>query len=411
MTPARLLSSARTRGSTLVLATILLIALNLRTAVTSIGALLDEVNGGLRLSPALDSVITMLPAACFAVVGAFTGRIVNRLGETRLLIAAMAALAAGQAVRASTTSTAIFVITSVVALAGIAVSNVLLPGLVKRYFPGRVGLVTGAYTMALSLGTSLAAAASVPVANAAHSWRAGIGVWALAAAVAMVPLLVVTRTPAWTGTAMKAAPRAAGARPRRPVVRVGRTRIGWAMAIFFGAQAFSGYATMGWLAHLFRDAGYSAQAAGLLLAAVTAAGVPIALIMPTIAARRPDQRALVLWLSAAMATSYIGLALAPGSAALLWVTLLAIGQGTFPLALTMIGMRSTTSAGTVALSAFAQSGGYVIAALGPLTVGALYEWTGGWWAPVAALLTMCAVQVVAGLAAARPRLLEDELAR
>ncbi|MET8064909.1 MFS transporter, partial [Micromonospora sp. NPDC005313] len=203
-----------------------------------------------------------------------------------------------------------------------------------------------------------------------------------------------------------APPAVAVAAPAR--VQPARTRLGWAMAVYFGAQSLSGYAIMGWLAQLFRDAGYRPEVAGLLLAGVTALGVPVALMMPTLAGRLATLRPLVLSLTVFSAAAYTGLALAPRGLAPLWVLLLALGQGAFPLILTTIGLRARTAEGTVALSAFAQSTGYVIAALGPLLVGILYEATGGWTAPIGFLLVALAVQTAAGMVIARPRYIEDE---
>ncbi|MEU0546869.1 MFS transporter [Micromonospora sp. NPDC005979] len=380
----------------------LLVALNLRMAVTSLGALLDEIRAGLGLSGVMAGLVTTLPTIAFAGLGALTPWLVRRVAPARVLVVAMIVLAVGQVLRAATDSAWIFVLTSALALAGIAVANILLPMLVKQHFGHRTGLVTGAYTMALTLGTTVAAASAVPIAHAFGSWRAGLGVWAGLAAVAVlpwVPLALRTRR-----GARRATPTAAVAARVRPA----RTRLGWAMAIYFGAQSLSGYAIMGWLAQLFRDAGYRPESAGLLLAGVTALGVPIALLMPTLAGRLATLRPLVFGLTGASALAYLGLALAPHGAALLWVTLLALGQGAFPLILTTIGLRARTADGTVALSAFAQSTGYVIAALGPLSVGILYEITGGWTAPIGFLLAALAVQTAAGMAIARPRYVEDE---
>lgn len=390
-------------GGALVLVGMLLVALNLRAVVTSLGALLDEVRDGLGLSGATAGLITTLPTIAFAGLGALTPWLVRRVAPARVLVVAMLALAVGQVLRVVTDSTWVFVLTSALALSGIAVANILLPMLVKQHFPHRTGLVTGAYTMALTVGTTVAAASAVPIAHAFGSWRAGLGVWAAMAAVAVlpwVPLALRTRA-----GARRATPTAAAAPAR---VRPARTRLGWAMAVYFGAQSLSGYAIMGWLAQLFRDAGYQPESAGLLLAGVTALGVPIALLMPTLAGRLGSLRPLVLGLTTASALAYLGLALAPHRAALLWVALLAIGQGAFPMILTAIGLRARTAEGTVALSAFAQSTGYVIAALGPLMVGILYEVTGGWTAPIGFLLGALAVQTAAGMAIARPRYVEDE---
>jgi len=179
------------------------------------------------------------------------------------------------------------------------------------------------------------------------------------------------------------------------------------MALFFGTQSLAGYALMGWLAQLFRDAGFSGATAGLLLAAVTACSVPVALLTPAIAARLRDLRPVVLGLTGLVGFAYVGLALAPGTATLLWEGTLSLGQGSFPLALAMIGLRARTPEGTVALSAFTQSTGYLLAALGPLLVGVLYGATGGWLAPLSFLMAANIVQAMAGLAVARPRFVED----
>ncbi|MFC4148993.1 CynX/NimT family MFS transporter [Micromonospora mangrovi] len=391
-------------GGALVLVGMLLVALNLRAAVTSLGALLDEVRGGLGLSGTMAGLVTTLPTIAFAGLGALTPWLVRRYAPARVLVVAMLALTVGQVLRVVTDSTLVFVLTSALALAGIAVANILLPMLVKQHFPRRTGLVTGAYTMSLTIGTTVAAASAVPIAHAFGSWRAGLGVWAGLAALAVLP---------WVPLALRAraarraaTPTVAVATPAR--VRPGRTRLGWAMAVYFGAQSLSGYAIMGWLAQLFRDAGYRPEAAGLLLAGVTALGVPVALTMPTLAGRLRTLRQLVLSLTAFSTAAYVGLALAPHGLAPLWVLLLALGQGAFPLILTTIGLRARTAEGTVALSAFAQSTGYVIAALGPLLVGILYEATGGWTAPIGFLLGALAVQTAAGMAIARPRYIEDE---
>ncbi|MFI6331547.1 MFS transporter [Micromonospora chersina] len=396
--------AAPARGGLLVLVGMLLVAVNLRAAVTSLGALLDEIRDGLGLSGTMAGLVTTLPTIAFAGLGALTPWLVRRWAAARVLVVAMLALTVGQVLRVLTDSAAVFVLTSALALAGIAVANILLPMLVKQHFPHRTGLVTGAYTMALTVGTTVAAASAVPVAHAFGSWRAGLGVWAGLAAVAVLPWVPL----ALRARAARRAPAPAVAAAGAARVRPARTRLGWAMAVYFGAQSLSGYAIMGWLAQLFRDAGYAPEAAGLLLAGVTALGVPVALMMPTLAGRLPTLRPLVLSLTAFSTAAYVGLALAPHGLAPLWVLLLALGQGAFPLILTTIGLRARTAEGTVALSAFAQSTGYVIAALGPLLVGILYEATGGWTAPLGFLLVALAVQTTAGMVIARPRHIEDE---
>jgi CP family cyanate transporter-like MFS transporter len=164
------------RSGIVVLAGVLLVAVNLRAAITSLGALLDEVRDGLHLSGAMAGVVTTMPTIAFAVFGALTPWLTRRVAPARLLLAAMVALAFGQVLRIAFGSAAAFLAASALALGGIAVANILLPMLVKQHFPHHAGLVTGAYTMALTAGASAGAAAAVPVASAFGSWQAGLAV-------------------------------------------------------------------------------------------------------------------------------------------------------------------------------------------------------------------------------------------
>ncbi|WP_310376694.1 CynX/NimT family MFS transporter [Catenuloplanes atrovinosus] len=398
-------SGRRVRGTLLVLAAMLLVALNLRTSITSVGSLLTEVRAGLHLSGLMAGVVTTMPTIAFAVFGAFTPVLVRRFAAPRVLVAAMAALVAGQALRVITDSAVIFVVTGALALSGIAVGNVLMPMLVKQHFPERTGLVTGMYSVSMSIGATVGAAAAVPIAHAFGSWRAGLGVWAI---------LALAAIPLWLPAALRrpsAAPAAVSGAKALARVRPGATRLGWAMAIFFGAQSLSGYAAMGWLPTLFRDAGFAAEHAGLLLGILSVVGVPMGLIMPSLAARVRRLHGLILALAGLMIVSYLGMMLAPHAGAYLWVVVLSIGQSSFPLALTVLGLRARTPEGTVALSAFAQSIGYLFAALGPLLVGYFYGLTGGWTVPMLFLIGIAVLQAVAGLFIAAPRFVEDEQSR
>lgn len=387
---------------------VILVSLNLRSAVTSLGALLPEVSQGVGLSPTLAGVVTMLPTLSFAVAGSFAPWLSRQFSPARILVVAMGMLAANLVVRAVTDMVWVFLVATALALAGIAVANVLMPALVKEHFPDRIGLLTGVYTMCMLFGASTAAAAAVPIAQWAGTWRVGLGGWALLAAVALLawlPAAVRRGSPLRIGVASAAGGPISGAADRvRPV----RTSLGWAMALFFGCQSLTAYAVMGWLPQLFRDAGYSSATAGLLLATLIAIGVPVAFVTPTLAARIPDLRPVVVALAAAACVGFLGLAVAPRGLALLWVLILTAGQAAFPLGLTMIGLRAHTPQGTVALSAFTQSTGYLIAGFGPLVVGMLYGATGGWVLPLGFLIAITVVHAGAGVVAGRPRFIEDE---
>ncbi|MCZ4096138.1 CynX/NimT family MFS transporter [Streptomyces sp. H39-C1] len=395
----------------LVLAGLVLAALNLRPAVTSLGPLMKEVRAGLGMSGAVAGFLTSVPALCFALFGIAAPRLARRFGAGAVVCAGMAAIATGLLLRPFASGTVLFLAASAVALAGIAVSNILMPVIVKRYFPDRVGAMTGLYSMALSLGTAAAAAATVPLTSAmGHGWRLGLGVWAALAVVAIVPWLGLVRD---RSSAARPAP--AGSGPATDgntdgnTGRIIRSRTAWALACFFGLQATAAYVTMGWMPQIFRDAGLSAGTAGALLAVTMVMGVPLSFALPSLAGRMRHQGPLVVVLALFGLAGYTGLWLAPAGAPWVWALLLGIANCAFPLALTMVGMRSRTGAGVVRLSAFAQSTGYLISIPGPILVGALYQHSGGWDLPIALMAALMVPQIVVGVLAGRNRYIEDEL--
>jgi CP family cyanate transporter-like MFS transporter len=305
----------------------------------------------------------------------------------------------GLALRARAESSASFLLLSVLALAGMAAANVLLPSLVKLHFPHRIGTVTSLYTTALAIGLTAALTLTVPVSDALGGWRYGLGGWAALALVAAVPWLWLV------------------AHDRRPeeephdirITDVARTRLGWAMMLFFGLQSMHAYAIFGWFAELFRDDGYSPTVAGFLVGVVAATSIPLSLWLPGAAARREDQRSLMIAVMACYPVAYVGLMVTPRQLDVLWAVVAGVGTCTFPLILTLIGLRSHTPAGTAALSGFTQAAGYLLAAAGPFTVGLLHTATGGWTGPLVFLTALTVPQLLLGAYVARPAYVEDQL--
>ncbi|MEU6390002.1 CynX/NimT family MFS transporter [Streptomyces sp. NPDC046939] len=386
---------------------IVLAALNLRPAITSLGALLEEVRDGLGMSGSVAGLLTSVPPLCFAVFGVMAPRLARRFGASAVVCAGMAAIATGLIVRPYAGNTAGFLAASALALMGIAVSNVLMPVIVKRWFPDRVGSMTGLYSMALAMGTSLAAAATVPVTDAlGGNWQSGLAVWAALGVAAVLPWAPLARA----RSAGPAEPTRSTAAGQGDGLRITRSRTAWALAVFFGLQATAAYITMGWMAQIFRDAGVSASTAGVLLAVTMSMGIPLAFVIPRVAARLPRQGPIVIVLGVCGLAGYAGLYFAPASGAWAWAILLGVSNCAFPLALTMVGMRARTGAGVAKLSAFAQSTGYLISIPGPLLVGVLYQSSGGWGVPIALMAALMVPQIVVGVLAGRDRTVEDEAA-
>lgn len=384
----------------LIVVAIVLTGLTMRVAVSSVGAVLDDVEAGLGLSSGAAGVITTLPVIAFAGIGYLGPRLAHRLGEHRLLAAALLAATAGLALRAAVGDIWLFGLLSMLALAGGAIANVLMPALVKRHFPEQIGKLTAVYTTSLAIGTTAAAGLTVPLAGLdGGSWRFGIGSWAALTLVAILPWL----------PSLPADKPAAEDRPVRiPVSRMARSKLAWALALMFGTQSFQAYIAFGWFANFFRHYHLAATEAGLLVAFYSGLSIPISMIIPALAVR--GQRPMVALLAVAAAVSYLGMLAAPIGGAWLWMLLGGIGSGMFPLTLTMIGLRSREPANTAALSAFVQSVGYLVAGSGPLLVGLLLGLTGDDWTwPLILLLVAVTLSGSFGWYAARPRYVEDEL--
>jgi cyanate transporter len=401
-TPAVAAASHR-RGLLLIGVAIVLTGLNLRTAVNSVGPVLEEIQTGLGLSSGMAGVVTSLPVLCFAALGFAGPPLSARFRDAHVLAGALLTMAAGLVLRAVAGSFWLFLAGTVLAMTGGALGNVLLPSLVKRYFPDRTGLLVGAYSTALSLGGAVASVATQPSADAVgvDGWRWGLGVWAALALVAAVSWVAVPVTPG--------ASRGSHAAVRMRALM--HSRIAIALAVFFGLQAMQAYVIIGWSAQYLRDAGLSAATAGLLLGVNTVVVIPLNAVVPALTVRPGFQRPLLAVFMACYVAGWIGLWQAPLRAPWLWMMLLGIGMGTFAMVLTLIGLRARTAETTAALSTVTQGWGYVLAAAGPLLVGVFRGSSGGYTGMFVLVLVGVAALSALGWVVTRNRYVDDEVNR
>jgi CP family cyanate transporter-like MFS transporter len=371
----------------LLAAALLLVSFNLRPAIASVSPLLVTIQRAADLSPLAAAMLTTLPLVCFGVLGLVTPRIVRRTGIGGLLLGCLAVLTGGVLLRSVPSNAALFAGTVAIGV-GVAIVNVLMPGLVKKDFPGRVGLMTGLYTMALSAGPAVAGAVSVPLEHLFDgSWRLALGFWALPAALATlawVPLRRHDRT---------VAPRASD-----PAERIAwRSPVAWALTAYMGLQSFNFYAVLAWLPTLLHDRGTSLVTSGLLLALVNVVGIFSALVTPVVAHRMHDQRVATLVSTATLAVGLGGLLLDSRHLEVPSAIMLGLGQGSaISLALMMMVLRAANSSQATALSGRAQGLGYLVAASGPALAGVAYSLSGGWTIPLVLLLAMLVPQLAAG---------------
>ncbi|MBX6724279.1 MAG: MFS transporter, partial [Dactylosporangium sp.] len=337
-------------------------------------------------------LLTTLPVLCFGLLSPFAALLGRRIGIESALLAAMLAVAAGSVVRVGPSAWWMVAGTAVIG-AAITVGNVLMPSVVKQDFPRRQGLVTGVTTAAMTAGAAVAAVAAAPLARfAGLGWRGALVVFGAVSAASAL---------AWL-------PRVRGGRHTAPALRPGgstllRSPVTWHLTGFMAMQSVLFYTVLTWLPTLLRDGGVSAAGAGWALGLFNLLGIATALALPTLAARRRDQRGLGVLVCAAWGVGLAGLLAAP-ALYLLWASLTGLAQGAgIGLALTLIVLRAGTPESARDLSGIVQSAGYLIASGGPVLAGVLRDASGGWGAPLAVLGVAVMVMTLSSLGAGRDR--------
>jgi CP family cyanate transporter-like MFS transporter len=384
---------SRIRGVLLVLG-IVLLAANLRPALTSVAPLIGQIQADTGIDNGIAGLFTTLPLLAFALLSPIAPRLARRFGMERVLLASLLVLAAGILLRSAEAIAALFLGTAILG-AAIAAGNVLLPGLVKREFPERAGLMTSVYSTALGVSAAIAAGASFPIAQQTGiGWRGALALWALLAFVAAVVWLPQIR-----GTR----PVNASAEAFQGVNGLWRSALAWQVTLFMGLQSLAYYVVLTWLPEILQEAGgMSASLAGWMLALAQAVGVAAMFLAPVLADRRPSQHGVVVAAVILTGIGTLGLLVAAGTATALWVVLLGLGQGaSFSLALTFFALRAPDPEHAAALSGMAQSAGYLLAAVGPFLFGVLRDATHAWSVPLALLFAITVCLLVAGLGAAR----------
>ncbi|MFJ2550804.1 CynX/NimT family MFS transporter [Microbacterium sp. NPDC087591] len=386
---------------------LLMIALNLRMGVASVGPVLPAIEQELGIPAAAAGLLTTIPVFAFGAFAFLTPALTRWIGLHRLLALTMVVVAVGIGIRLLPSPLALFGGTVLVG-AGIAVANVCMPAVIKQDFAHRLGLMMGLYSTALFLGAAAAAALTVPFMVALDgSWRGALGLWAIPAVLALL---------IWTPRAIRSvadSPMVAGApgdaiteSPDEPrLAMLLRDPVAWAVTGFMGLQSLSYYAALTWVPTLLHDAGVPASEAGLLLSYSSLPGIAAALLVPTMLRHIRPTWFPVVASALLCAAGLTGLLVAPaGAAAWVWMTLLGFGQGAaIALSLTYIVLRAPDARRTAHLSTMAQGIGYLLAGLGPIGLGLLHAVVGGWTAPVAALVVLLGVQAVMGAAASRER--------
>ena len=398
------LRSTQVMSALLLFTAVFVAAVNLRSGISSLGAVLADALAAFGVGGSLAGVITAIPGLFFSVLGLLAVPLATRMGLSRTLFIGMALSLLGLAARPWVGDIWAFIVLTVFVTVGIALANVLLPAWIKNHGGRHIVALMTVYGSVLGIS----GAAGPLTALLSDDFRWALFLWAVPAALQVVVWFVVVLR-VGRDVPTSTSPRAEQAGVEKQV-SLWRSPTAVFLMMFFGLQSMHAYIQMGWLPKILVDHGVSASTASLALAWVGSFNIVGGLIMPVII----DRLRSIVWLpvlfSALMAAGYLGLWLAPSASPLLWASLLGVGGFCFPTAIALIPARSRVPLVTARLSGFVQPVGYVIAAVGPLVVGVVRESTGDWSLILPVLAAICVLMGAVGFRAARASFVDDELA-
>lgn len=388
-----------TAKKALALSAIALIAINLRTAVSSLSPVVNFIQAEISLPIVAIGLLGIAAPLAFAFSSSLSTKPARKFGLELTLLMTVAAIIGGNLIRALAFDTASLFAGSMLTLFGVGIGNVLLPVMVRRYFPNRIGLVSSFYITLTSVSATMGSLFAVPVAETA-GWRFSLGQWAIFASLALIPLLPLLKNNRPSDDSAKAAS-----------LRVWKSPTAISIAAVQSMTAIFGYVSFAWLPLLLIEHnGVSPLAAGNLLALFAIMGLPTSLVVPVLASRFPAAQSIIVFFSATVGSiGALGLLLSPNN---LWlsVVLLGLGPTMFPLALTLFNLRSRNQQTVLAVSSFGQGVSYSLASTAVLLVGILREITGGWEAAIWLMFFVALTSSLAGIQLAKRKYVDDELA-
>ena len=394
-------------GRVLAFAGIALVAFSMRAAVAGLSPLIPIISQTYELNTAAIALLGAIAPLSFATGGVLTPRIEKRIGLERTLIVALLLMIVGHVIRAASVNWQTLAIGTLSALLGMGFANVAMPPVVRKYFPDRISMMTAVYMSIMSISAFLPALVAVPVADAI-GWRGSLLQWAVIATIALIPWILEYRAHR-KDTTFDAPEEASLVRAIHPW----RSPTAWSVGLVLAVSSITGYAMYAWMPVILIDiAGVTPAQAGALLALFAGIGLPLAFVTPGLAKRMGKH---VHWLvtlgSAFFVVGYLGLLLSPTYGTWVWVAIVGTGCLEFPLALTLVNLRTGSVRSSMALSGFAQIVAYLSAAMAPPLMGVLYSSTNSWTVVLTTLLVVSVtLNVPAALILRRNRMVDAELA-
>src|SRR5699024_3179816 len=376
----------------LVLIGIVIVAFNLRPGMTSVGPLIVIIRDDVGLANWSAGLLTSLPLIAFAVMSPIVPSLGNRYTNERIMVVGLAILIVGIGIRSISLMLFLFVGTILVGV-GIAICNVLLPGVVKEKFPQKVGLMRSVYSTSMGIFAAIASGLSVPFANGlGWGWQLSLIIWSIPAFIGIIIWFVLSK---YNNNDKGTDLRYVGLND----TQIWRSPLAWQVALFMGFQSSLFYVTISWLPEILHDSGLSIATAGWMLSFTQIIGMPASFIVPVLAGRMKSQQSIVLTLGISALVGFTGLLLG-NSFIVILISVTFIGitlGGMFALALTFLAMRARDARHASYLSGMAQAIGYSIAAMGPIAIGYIHDVTNAWKVPLLTLIGITCVVIFFGL--------------
>lgn len=386
-------SSSANGNKLLLIVGILFIAATLRVTFTGIAPLLDAIRAEYQLTTAQTGLLTTLPLLAFGLVSPLAAGVARRFGIERSLLLAMVIICLGIGLRSLPSAAWLYIGTALIGC-GIALGNVLLPGLIKRDFSGHVARMTGAYSITMGAAAAAGSAMVVPLALAGFGWRGALLLLMVFPLLALLLWLPQARRQATTPLTGSGAAHNRG---------IWRSALAWQVTLFLGINSLVYYVIVGWLPAILQSMGYSEAQAGSLHGLLQLATAAPGLAIPLVLHRLKDQRGIAVLVALMCVVSTLGLWLLPGQA-VIWTLIFGFGSGaTMILGLTFIGLRASSAHQAAALSGMAQTIGYLLAACGPPLIGKIHDAYGDWHIPLIIVALIAVVMALFGALAGRAR--------
>ena len=383
------------------IAVVILVSTNLRAPITAVSPILDEMKSVLKIDNFQASLLTSIPLFVFAFFSILVSKATAKINIRHGLIYSLIILIIGIYVRIYGNISMLYIGSLLIGL-GICIGNVLTPAYIKNTFPTKIGIMTGIFSVSMSLIAALASGLSIAIGNWTNlGWKGSLGVWIVAAIAALI-IVCIDSLKNKTATQQKTV------QSEDVKFNIFKSKQAWNISIFMGLQSLIYYCLVALLPTLLIDFGMTKTNAGWVFSVLQLAMLPAMLVSPVLASRMKNPKIMIYITSALYFIGIITLLIFKAKFSYLSAILIGIAGGfAFSLSILFFSLRTKTMVGTIKISGMAQSVGYLIAAFGPPIFGKLYDIDSTWSYSLYFLMFCMMILTFFGIKASQPKFVEE----